>query len=650
MLEGIDRTGAEVGRDAVDPTQLAHELRRDAKVIRDRVDRFVVVAAPSIGHPSSEGGMTPRSLGFGQRAVGDFADELGLERVLPVIEHHQVAVGEGRQRPLGPRERLGVAQADDGFDGAARADDRAVLEDGAINGRERVEPSCDQPAQGDRQIARFERPRTVGPDGAVGVADECRELLDEERVAAAAVPELGHELGGGVLLEVCFDERGGGVAVERVEMEDGGVVATGCRCPTLLELGTSSGDQHEGKRAERAEEPVDELEHDLVAPVQIGEDEHERPFARERLEVPLHCPQRLAARSRRVHVGSFTEPAEQVQEAVRDALDVRVVRIPGSHAGDRRLHLPAGVVRGVVELDAARVPDGLGDRPPDVGLAVGHAPALQHGRAPLLVRHRRELDRQPALAHSRFAEQQHELRTLSVQRRVQHASQQRHLGVASDERRAGLLGSLSGESDDLFGGPRFDRLFATFDDERAERLVAHDPAGGLVGERADDHLTGACRGLEAARGVHDVAHGRVLAGGAHRSDQHLAGVHAHSHLGADAQVLAEGGERALHLERRPHRPLGVVLVGDGRAEQGHDGVSDDLVDLAAERGHVGDEPFEAPVDQVLHVLGVGRLGERGEPDEVGEQDRGDAALVGPDHEGVAAGRAEPGLVRRVRAA
>src|SRR5207245_9021732 len=115
-------------------------------------------------------------------------------------------------RPLGPRERLAVAQADDGSDGAARADDRAVLEDGAINGRERVEPSCDQPAQGDRQIARFERPRTVGPDGAVGVADECRELLDEERVAAAAVPELGPELGGGAPPEVCLHERGGAVA------------------------------------------------------------------------------------------------------------------------------------------------------------------------------------------------------------------------------------------------------------------------------------------------------------------------------------------------------------------------------------------------------------------------------------------------------
>ena len=433
MLERVDRAGAQVGRDALDATELADELRRDAEVIRDRVDGFVVVTAPTVGQPSSEGGMTPGPLGLGQRAVGDLADELGLEREFPVFENHEVTIGEGRQRPFGPGDRLGIAQPDDGFDGAARSDDRAVLEHGAINGRERVEPSRDQAAQGDGQVARIERAGAIGPDGAVGVADERGELLDEQRVAAAAVPELGHELGGRVLLEMRFDERGGGVGVERIEVEHGGVVTTGRRCPMLLELGTGCGDEHEGKRAQRGEEPVDELEHDLVAPVQIGEDEHERPCARERLEVRLHRPQGLAARSRRVDVGAFAESAEQVQEAVGDALDVGVVRITGRHAGDRRLDLPAGVVRGVIEIDPARVPDGLGNRPPHVGLAVRETWRLEHRGAALLVRHRRELDRQPALADARFAEQQHELRTLAVQCRVQHPAQQRHLGIAPDE-------------------------------------------------------------------------------------------------------------------------------------------------------------------------------------------------------------------------
>ena len=47
----------------------------------------------------------------------------------------------------------------------------------------------------------------------------------------------------------------------------------------------------------------------------------------------------------------------------------------------------------------------------------------------------------------------------------------------------------------------------------------------------------------------------------------------------------------------PHRPLGVVLVGDRGAEQGDDLVADDLVEAAAEGRDVGDEPLEAAVDE-----------------------------------------------------
>ena len=57
-----------------------------------------------------------------------------------------------------------------------------------------------------------------------------------------------------------------------------------------------------------------------------------------------------------------------------------------------------------------------------------------------------------------------------------------------------------------------------------------------------------------------------------------------------------------------------------------------ILSMTPEGRDVSHEPFEAPVDEVLHVLGVGRLGEGGEPDQVGEQDGGDAALVGADHE------------------
>ena len=89
----------------------------------------------------------------------------------------------------------------------------------------------------------------------------------------------------------------------------------------------------------------------------------------------------------------------------------------------------------------------------------------------------------------------------------------------------------------------------------------------------------------------------------------------------------EAGERLLHAQRGAHGPLGVVLVGDRRAEQGDDGVAEQLVDAAAERLDVGDERLEARLDEPLDLLGVEVLGERRVADEVGEQHGDDAPLL-----------------------
>ena len=110
-------------------------------------------------------------------------------------------------------------------------------------------------------------------------------------------------------------------------------------------------------------------------------------------------------------------------------------------------------------------------------------------------------------------------------------------------------------------------------------------------------------------------------------------------------------ERRLHSQRRPHRAFGVVLVGDRRAEQGEDAVAEDLVDPPAERRDVVDEQLEARVDQPLDGFGIAVLGQRGEPDEIGEQHRRDASLFGlRGGDRVPAGRAEPGICRNLRRA
>ena len=66
-------------------------------------------------------------------------------------------------------------------------------------------------------------------------------------------------------------------------------------------------------------------------------------------------------------------------------------------------------------------------------------------------------------------------------------------------------------------------------------------------------------------------------------------------------------ERFLHLQRGAHPALGVVLVRGRDAEARDERVADDLVELAAEGAHVGDQALERAVDQVLHLLRIGGL-------------------------------------------
>ena len=148
---------------------------------------------------------------------------------------------------------------------------------------------------------------------------------------------------------------------------------------------------------------------------------------------------------------------------------------------------------------------------------------------------------------------------------------------------------------------------------------------------ADEHPAGRSRGLQPRRGVDHIAHGRVVASGPQRTDEHLAGVHADAHPDGQVQVGRQLPDGSLHPQRCSHGALGIVLVGDRRAEEGHDGVAQDLVHSPTEAGHVLDEALEEAVDHRLDLLRIHALGALGEPDEVGEQDRDDATLLAPGH-------------------
>ena len=96
-----------------------------------------------------------------------------------------------------------------------------------------------------------------------------------------------------------------------------------------------------------------------------------------------------------------------------------------------------------------------------------------------------------------------------------------------------------------------------------------------------------------------------------------------------------------------HRPLGVVLAGDGGAEYGHNRIPDELLHRALE---ALDLPLDAGVvgaEGGAHVLGVGLVGAVGEADQVDEEDGDDLALLGMHCllECGPAREAEPGSLR-----
>ena len=71
----------------------------------------------------------------------------------------------------------------------------------------------------------------------------------------------------------------------------------------------------------------------------------------------------------------------------------------------------------------------------------------------------------------------------------------------------------------------------------------------------------------------------------------------------------------------PHRSLGVVLAGDRGTPYGHDRVADELLDRPAVAGdHVAGQ-IEVAGQEIAGVLGIAPFGERGEADQIGEQDR-----------------------------
>ncbi len=234
-----------------------------------------------------------------------------------------------------------------------------------------------------------------------------------------------------------------------------------------------------------------------------------------------------------------------------------------------------------------------------------------------------ELGDEARLAHTRLADDRHDLSPAGLGL-AQDRAESRELGHPADERRRVGLDRHVQHADDAV---RDDRLALPLERDRLALLelepVHREPSRRL----AHQDLAQGRRRLEALRGVHRVTDDRVRAlhvVGEQPGD-HLAGVHADAQRQADAvlaiEVVVEAHDRGLHRERGMDRALGVVLVRDRRAEDGHDGVPDVLVDRALVSLDLPCQGAEVRAEDAAQLFGVELLRERRGAREIREQDR-----------------------------
>src|SRR5207247_10116535 len=83
----------------------------------------------------------------------------------------------------------------------------------------------------------------------------------------------------------------------------------------------------------------------------------------------------------------------------------------------------------------------------------------------------------------------------------------------------------------------------------------------------------------------------------------------------------------LHPQGAAQRPLWIILVRDRRPEDHEDGVADEFLDRPVVPESLLGEVLEDARDEHLQLFGIEIIGERGESDEVGEQDGDESALL-----------------------
>jgi hypothetical protein len=278
---------------------------------------------------------------------------------------------------------------------------------------------------------------------------------------------------------------------------------------------------------------------------------------------------------------------------------------------DLARHLLAHGARVVVGGDLEVAVKDLDPRPEGSGRPVGDRARLEDKGAGLGGR-TRELAQQAGLAHARLAHQRHRA-VLPLANAAEESLQDFHLRRPPHEarqpprRRRLQARARGGGADNLVD---FHRRLEPAHRHGAQQLhvdpspgKAHGVGGGQDGARLG-HL------FHAGGQMHGLAHGGVVrvqlvADGAHHR---LARVQAHADLQRHAvqalDVVPIPRDSLLHAQGGIAGSHRVILVGQGRPEQGHDPVAHHLVHRALVAVDGVHHVFEERVEQLLRLLGI----------------------------------------------
>ncbi|CAA9583896.1 MAG: hypothetical protein AVDCRST_MAG88-3679 [uncultured Thermomicrobiales bacterium] len=641
VLEGANRAGGDLPQlGGIDPSLCSQRGGSPVVLGQQRHHLLGAVARPLL-EEATDLEVLATAHRLGKHPVGHVPDEHVLEGQLPLSR--QAPFGARRQDVLLLEGRQGIAEAAPLLLGQGRkralpegpADHRRLLYQAPLEGLECVEPGRQHAHHRVRQLVRRR---------GVFLLQAPDHLLGEQRVATGS---LGHHLHH-VLQRVAAvagrsgrsqqrrDELTRVLVGQRLEEQLRRVAAPAAPVLAALQQLVAGQAEHQQRAPHPLRQMLDGVEHPVVGPVDVLEDEYERATCGRRLDHvaqggeerfahPLRIP-----RVRRGHVKGDVDAKRPADLRGLSLLGLAALVGP-EQVADVHAQLAPGIVRAVGVDDAGLGPDHLSDGPVDDRRAIGQAAARAHlcggvaGAHPVA-----ELAQQARLSDAGLTDQGDQVGAVLARDPPVEGVQHAQLVLPAHQRRSvGLGASADGVlADQARRLPGRHRLGPPLEHQGRERLVAHRALGCPHGALADGDRAGAAHRLQPRGHVHRVARDGVVV--AHGPGQHLAAVDAHAQRepAVGRKTLIDLLHRSLHPQRRADRPFLVVLVGHRCAEHRHDVVADVLVDGPAEALDLLAQPPQRAVDQRLDRLGIHALGHRGVAGEIGEEDRDLTSLLG----------------------